>query len=376
MISEIPFTSLELQRYARHLTLPEVGLDGQHRLKQAKVLCIGAGGLGASALLYLAAAGVGTLGIVEDDRVELSNLQRQILFSTDAIGEPKAHAASSRLRALNPEIQVIPITQRLTRQNAVEMIRPYDVVLDCTDNFYTRYVINDACVFLQKPNIYASIAHFEGQCSVFSASGGPCYRCLYPVPPPQAAVPSCAEAGVIGALPGLLGSLQAMEALKLILKQGEALIGRLLRLDALTMQFNTLRISKNTSKACCTPPFTFNAVDDDCTPRCAQATIQEISVQDLQALQAKQVPFTLLDVRQPFEYAICHLGGMLIPLDKLVEQLDRLDAHQPIVIHCKHDNRSHQAAALLAQHGFQQISVLRGGILAWIEAIDPMMQRY
>lgn len=370
------FSSAELQRYARHFTLPEVGINGQKKIKNAKVLCVGVGGLGSPALLYLAAAGVGTLGLVDDDCVDISNLQRQIIFSVDDVGEKKVNVARDKLLALNPNVKINIFSQRLTKDNAFNIIDSYDIVIDCTDNFYSHYLINDACFFLQKPCVYASIACFEGQCSVFSSYLGPCYRCIFKNVPLAQLIPNCAEAGVIGALPGLLGSIQAMEAIKLILNQGNILIGRLLLVDALTMQFSELTISKNKDCPLCTHKIPFNQLvmpEISCNTR---LMYNEISVYDLQKLKKQNENFFLLDVREQFEYDICHLNGNLIPVNILSQRINMLDPNQHIIIHCKTDVRSKKAAEILYHHGFKNVSILKGGIAAWISEIDSSLKKY
>ncbi|MCX7117820.1 MAG: molybdopterin-synthase adenylyltransferase MoeB [Legionellales bacterium] len=364
------------QRYARHLVLPEIGIQGQQRLKESRVLCVGAGGLGSPALLYLAAAGVGTLGIMDDDRVELSNLQRQVLFATSDVSLKKVEAARTHLLALNPHLNIIAIDHNLTRHNAIETIEAYDLVLDCTDNFTSRYLINDACVTLNKPMVYASILRFEGQCGVFWAPKGPCYRCLYPKPPKNEGAMNCQNAGVVGALAGILGSIQAMEAIKCLLHQGEPLIGRLLLVDALSMRFKDYNIPKHPDCPLCVHKKSFDTLDRFEHHCSAVLPFQWISVQALQQLQQGDSHFLLLDVRDPYEYEICNLGGRLIPLAQLQDHLSELDANQHVIIHCKGCLRSQKAATLLIKHGFHNVSILTGGILAWMDAIDPTMNRY
>ena len=375
---KIDFSPTEFQRYARHFVLSEVGMEGQKRLKAAKVLCVGAGGLASPALLYFAAAGIGTLGIVDDDQVELSNLQRQILYTTNNIGQSKGPIARDRLLELNPHIQVTLHSQRLTRDNALTILSAYDIILDCTDNFYSRYVINDACFYLKKPDIYASILRFEGQCSIFYSPEGPCYRCLFKAPPPPELIPNCAEGGVIGALPGLLGTLQAMEAIKFILHQGTSLIGRLLMVNALTMQFRELTISKNPDCPLCAHqiPFEQLPLPEASCKETSDTTTLEITAQHLHALKQKEKNIFLLDVREPFEYEICNLGGYLIPLKELTHRFNELNPTQPIIIYCKMGSRSQKAAAILKQHGFLNVSTLKGGVLTWINEIDPCLTKY
>lgn len=371
-------TGADLQRYSRHLALSEVGIDGQKRLKNAKVLCIGAGGLASPALLYLAAAGVGTLGIVEDDQVELSNLQRQILYTTHDIGSSKAQCAQKHLNALNPDIKINLHLHRLTRENAIDILSPYDIILDCTDNFYSRYLINDACFYLNKPDVYASILRFEGQCTVFSAPNSPCYRCLFKSPPPPELMPNCAEGGVIGALPGLLGTIQAMEVIKIILGQGTSLVGRLLLVDALSMRFRELKIPSNPDCPLCVhrQPFAELELPEISCNTQDEITLTEISASDLHLLLQKDNSILLLDVRDPYEHEICNIGGQLIPLADVSQQLNELNQNQHIVVYCKMGSRSKKAAEILHKNGFIKISVLTGGILAWIDKVDPSLPRY
>lgn len=370
------FSNAERQRYARHFTLPEVGINGQKKIKSAKVLCIGVGGLGSSALLYLAAAGVGTLGLVDDDCVDISNLQRQILFSTDDLGEKKVYAARNKLLSLNSNIKINSHSERLTRDNVFNIINAYDIVIDCTDNFYSRYLINDACHSLQKPNVYASISSFEGQCTVFSSQLGPCYRCIFKNIPSTQLIPNCAEAGVIGALTGILGSIQAMEVIKLILNQGNTLIGRLLLIDSLTMQFNELAISKNEDCPVCAHKLSFDQLPMPEIGCDTQLMHNEISVHELLLLKEQDEKFFLLDVREQFEYDICHLNGNLIPVNILSQRINMLDPNQHIIIYCKAGVRSKKAAEILYNHGFKNVSILKGGIVAWIDEIDSSLIKY
>jgi sulfur-carrier protein adenylyltransferase/sulfurtransferase len=374
----------ELRRYARHLILPEVGLEGQRKLKAARVLVVGAGGLGSPLALYLAAAGVGTLGVVDFDAVDESNLQRQVLFGTSDVGRAKSEAAAERLRGLNPNVAVIPFRERLTSANALDILRDFDLVADGTDNFPTRYLINDACVLTGKPNVYAAIYRFEGQASVFSAGRGPCYRCLHPEPPPTGLVPSCAEAGVLGVLPGLLGVIQATETIKLILGSGEPLIGRLLLVDALSMTFRELKLRKNPECVVCGPrPTVTRLIDYEafCGIEAAAASDgsgrPEVSVEELSAKRKRGDSFVLLDVREPHEIAICAFpGSVRIPLGSLTENLNRLSTADEIVVYCRSGSRSAKAVALLQQAGFRKARNLAGGILAWADRIDPRMPKY
>jgi adenylyltransferase/sulfurtransferase len=375
----------EIARYSRHLIMPEVGMDGQKRLKASSVLLIGAGGLGSPLGLYLAAAGVGRIGLVDFDVVDFSNLQRQVLHGTDDVGRPKLHSARDRLRAINPEVRLDLYETRLSAANALDVLRPYDVVIDGTDNFPTRYLVNDACVLLKKPNVYGSIFRFDGQASVFHPPAGPCYRCLYPEPPPPGEVPSCAEGGVLGILPGLVGCIQATEAVKLILGRGEPLIGRLLLYDALAMRFQEFKVRRNPRCPMCGDRPTITALIDYeqfCGVRGQEAPAPaaedgSISAEELGRLvKAGQAPF-ILDVRNPEEFQICRLpGSTLLPLPELPQRLGDLDKGREMVVHCKSGARSAKAIAFLRQHGFTKLRNLKGGILAWAEKVDPSMPRY
>ncbi len=387
----------EIRRYSRHLILPEVGMEGQLKLKQARVLCVGAGGLGSPLAMYLAAAGVGTLGIVDFDVVDVSNLQRQILHSTADVGRKKLDSAAERIAAINPNINVRKFETRLTSDNALEIVREFDIVVDGTDNFATRYLVNDACVLTGKPNVYGSIFRFEGQASVFAAKDGPCYRCLYPEPPPPGMVPSCAEGGVLGILPGLVGIIQATEAIKLILGTGDSLIGRLLLVDALAMRFRELKLRKNPDCPMCGEHRTitqlidyeqFCGVRGEATPADANTAsaggpgqpatgkIGDMTPEELkQRLDAGDELF-VLDVRDPHEYQICNLGGHLIPLKDLPQRVGELDSSREIVVHCKMGGRSAKAVDFLKQAGFTNVHNLVGGINAWAERVDPKMPKY
>jgi molybdopterin/thiamine biosynthesis adenylyltransferase/rhodanese-related sulfurtransferase/molybdopterin converting factor small subunit len=377
-------TREEVQRYSRHLIMPEVGVDGQRRLKAARVLCIGAGGLGAPAAIYLAAAGVGTLGIVDFDVVDASNLHRQIIYGTDDVGRRKLDAASARLTLLNPEVNVVAHDTMLTSTNALEIFRDYDVVLDGTDNFQTRYLVNDACVLLGIPNVYGSIFRFDGQASVFAFPGGPCYRCLYPEPPPPGLVPSCAEGGVLGVLPGVIGVIQATETIKLILKAGKPLVGRLMLYDALNMQFRELKLRRDVGCPICGDHPTIKALIDydafcGITPPKASTTtsVPEIPVEELKKRLDRGDEVFVLDVREPNEFQICRIeGSTLIPLGQLPARVEELDAGREIVVHCKMGGRSAKAVALLQERGFKNVHNLTGGILAWIDRIDPSQSKY
>jgi molybdopterin/thiamine biosynthesis adenylyltransferase/rhodanese-related sulfurtransferase len=375
----------EVMRYSRHLIMPEVGMDGQLKLKQAKVLCIGTGGLGAPLGLYLAAAGVGRIGLVDFDSVDLTNLQRQILFGTSDIGRPKIEAAADRLRNLNPDIQMDQFETRLTSDNALDILKNYDIVVDGTDNFPTRYLVNDACVILGKPNVYGSIFRFEGQITIFGAPAGPCYRCLYPEPPPPGLVPSCAEGGVLGVLPGIVGAIQAAETLKLIIGKGEPLIGRLLLFDALAMRFRELKLRKNPECPVCGehPTITklidyaeFCGVRGEEAASAAQSTVPEIAPRALKARLDRGDDLFNLDVREPHEYQICNMGGHLIPLGELSRRVNELDSSREIVAHCRSGKRSAEAVEFLRSAGFRKVLNLKGGILAWSDEVDASVPKY
>jgi len=374
----------EVLRYSRHLIMPEVGMEGQLKLKAAKVLCIGTGGLGAPLGVYLAAAGVGRIGLVDFDTVDLTNLQRQILFSTSDVGRPKIEAAADRLRGLNPDIRIDTFETRLTSENALELFKNYDLIVDGTDNFPTRYLVNDACVLLGKQNVYGSIFRFEGQVTVFGAPGGPCYRCLYPEPPPPGLVPSCAEGGVLGVLPGIVGSIQAAETLKLIIGKGEPLIGRLLLFDALAMRFRELKLRKNPEcPVCGAHPTVTKLIDyaEFCGIRgeeapAPQTTVPEIAARELKARLDRGDDLFILDVREPHEYQICNLGGHLIPLGDLSRRVSELDSSREIVAHCRSGKRSAEAVEFLRKAGFRKVLNLKGGILAWSDEVDPSVPKY
>jgi sulfur-carrier protein adenylyltransferase/sulfurtransferase len=379
----------EVQRYSRHLIIPEVGVEGQQRLKNARVVCIGAGGLGSPASLYLAAAGIGTLGLVDFDVVDFSNLQRQILYSSTDVGRRKVDAAASRLSSLNPEVRIVPHETPLTSANALDILKDYDVVVDGADNFPARYLVNDACVLLGKPNAYGSIFRFDGQASVFATKGGPCYRCLYPEPPPPGLVPSCAEGGVLGVLPGIIGTIQATEAIKLILGIGTTLAGRLLLLDALSMEFRTMKLRRDPACPVCGDHPTVTALIDYqqfCgIPAATGATaaapaVPEIGVEALKSAIDRHERLWILDVREPREFEICRIpGSTLIPLGELPKRLAEIpqgaDAPE-IVVHCKMGGRSAKAVALLRDHGITNARNLTGGILAWIDRVDPTLPKY
>src|ERR1043166_936030 len=362
-VAPVSLNNDEILRYSRHLIMPEVGMEGQLKLKAAKVLCIGAGGLGSPLALYLGAAGIGTLAIVNFDVVDYTNLQRQIIHTTADVGRPKLDSAAEKLKAMNPFLNIRKFEIRLSSDNALELFEPFDIIVDGTDNFPTRYLVNDACVLTGKPNVYGSIFRFEGQASVFATEQGPCYRCLYPEPPPPGLVPSCAEGGVLGILPGLVGVIQATEAIKLILGKGEPLIGRLLLVDALGMKFRELRLRKNPEcPACGTRTITklidyeqFCGIRGQEAPAKPGAGIPEIPVEELKRrIDAGNPPF-ILDVREPHEYQICNLGGKLIPLGELPKRYQELDPEREMVVHCKMGGRSAKAVDFLQKAGFKHV---------------------
>src|SRR5437899_771817 len=370
----------ELQRYSRHLIMPEVTADGQRRLKAARVLCIGAGGLGSPAALYLAAVGVGTIGIVDFDNVDLSNLQRQILHGTKDVGRSKLESAGDRLRDINPEIELELHQCRFSSENASQIVSKYDVVVDGSDNFATRYLSNDVCVFERKPNVYGSIFRFEGQTTVFAPHlRGPCYRCLFPEPPPPESVPNCAQAGVLGVLPGIIGMLQTIETIKLIVGIGEPLIGRLVHFDALKVTFRELKLRRDPQcPVCGENPTIFAPIDYDqfCGAR-DDASVPEMSVQELKGKMDARDAFELIDVREPFEFEIARIdGAKLIPLGEILERAEELDREQTLIVHCHSGGRSAQAVRLLKQRGFAKVCNLEGGIDAWSDFIDPTVPKY
>jgi adenylyltransferase/sulfurtransferase len=379
-------TTDDLSRYSRHLILPEVGMEGQRRLKSAKVLCVGTGGLGSPLAFYLAAAGIGTLGLVDFDVVDSSNLQRQIIHSTKDIGRKKLDSAAEKLTALNPALNVVKHETMLSSANALEILKDYDVVADGTDNFPTRYLVNDACVLLGKPNVYGSIFRFEGQASVFATEEGPCYRCLYPEPPPPGLVPSCAEGGVLGILPGLVGVMQATEVIKLILGKGEPLIGRLLLVDALNMRFRELKLRKNPEcPVCGTNPTVTELIDYQqfcgMVPETPQESsvkngIPQITVKELKRRIDAGEDVQLIDVREPYEYQIAQIGGKLIPQNDVPQRLGEIDREREVVVHCRSGARSQRIAEFLKQSGYPRVANVAGGILAWSDEIDPRVQKY
>lgn len=382
----------ELLRYARHLALPQVGLAGQQLLKEARVLCVGAGGLGSPLAMYLAAAGVGTLGLVDFDVVDETNLQRQLLHGTSDVGRPKLQSAAETLREVNPHVRVVGHETRLTSDNALELVSAYDIVVDGTDNFPTRYLVNDACVMAGKPNVYGSIFRWEGQVSVFAVEGGPCYRCLFREPPPPGLVPNCAEGGVLGVLPGIIGSMQAMETVKLILGVGESLVGRLLIFDALTMEWREVRLRRNPDcPVCGDSPTQTELIDYEVfcglkpDPRGggegATATVgpevPELAPAEVAERLAGDDPPYLLDVREPWEWWVSSLearGAELIPLGELEGRLDEVPRDRPIVVVCRSGERSRTAASRLLAAGFRDVANLTGGLQAWAREVDPSMR--
>ena len=376
----------EIRRYSRHLILPEVGLAGQKRIRATSVLCIGAGGLGSPIAMYLAAAGVGKLGILDFDSVDFSNLQRQIIHGTADVGRPKTESAKETIASINPNVEVVIHATRITSENALDIIRPYDIVVDGTDNFPTRYLTNDACVLLKKPNIYGSIFRFEGQASVFAPHlGGPCYRCLYPEPPPPGMVPSCAEGGVLGVLPGIIGTIQATEILKLALGKGSSLVGRLLLFNALDMKFRELKLRRDPECPICGDKPTITELIDyemfcGITPEPAESSANpdEVTVQDMKrALTEKNAGIQVIDVREPDEYQIAHVDGVpLYPLSTLQQRFTELDPNQQYYIHCKSGVRSLRALEFLREQGFKYVKSVKGGINAWADEIDQNVPKY
>jgi len=374
----------EIRRYSRHLILPEVGLAGQKKIKGTSVLCIGAGGLGSPIAMYLAAAGIGKLGIVDFDTVDYSNLQRQILHTDADVGQSKAQSAKETIHGINPNCEVVLHNTRITGENAFDLIRPYDIVVDGTDNFPTRYLTNDACVFLKKPNIYGSIFRFEGQASVFAPHlGGPCYRCLYPEPPPPGMVPSCAEGGVLGVLPGIIGCIQATEILKLAIGKGSSLVGRLVLFNALDMKFRELKLRRDPEcPVCGEHPSIKELIDYEMfcgiQPGTTTESPDEVTVQDMKkALDDPNLGIKVVDVREPFEYEIAHIDGVpLLPMSQLRQRFTELDPNQQYYLLCKVGARSHQAAEFLREQGFKYVKNVRDGINAWSEEIDRSVPRY
>jgi adenylyltransferase/sulfurtransferase len=386
--TEVTLDSAQVQRYARHLIMPEVAMQGQKRMKAARVLCIGTGGLGSPLSLYLAAAGVGTLGLADFDVVDVSNLQRQIIHFTGDVGRSKIESAREKLEALNPDLKVIAHEQTIDSSNALELFADYDVIVDGTDNFPTRYLVNDACVLLGKPNVYGSIFRFDGQSTVFFPPHGPCYRCLYPEPPPPDLVPNCAEGGVLGILPGLIGVVQATETVKLILGKGRPLMGRLLLYDALDMTFREMKVRKNAKCPICGPNPTIRELIDyqqfcglnssaDHAPSGQAGAIDAVSALELKALIDRGSETVVLDVRNPEEIAICRIAGSkVIPLPELAERLSELPQDASYVVHCKSGVRSAKAIGVMQAAGFTRLKNLTGGILAWIKDVDPSLPSY
>jgi molybdopterin/thiamine biosynthesis adenylyltransferase/rhodanese-related sulfurtransferase len=381
---QLSLTNEEILRYSRHLIMPEVGMEGQLKLKAAKVLLIGTGGLGAPLGLYLTAAGVGNIGLVDFDVVDFTNLQRQVTFGTTDVGKPKTEAARARLGNLNPDVHITTYEMKLTSENALELFQDYDIIVDGTDNFPTRYLVNDACILLGKPNVYGSIFRFEGQVTIFGMPDGPCYRCLYPEPPPPGLVPSCAEGGVLGVLPGIIGSLQAMETIKLIIGRGEPLVGRLLLFDALAPKFRELKLRKNSHCPMCGAHRKIHQLIDYnefCGIRGEEEPEMDLNVPEITARELKQRldqgdQLFILDVREPHEYQICNLKGHLIPLGELPRRVHELDSSHEIIAHCRSGKRSAQAVDFLRRAGFRKVQNLRGGILSWSTEVDPSVPRY
>ncbi len=376
---EVELSNEEIARYSRHLIMPEVALDGQKQLKQARVLTIGAGGLGSPLAMYLAAAGIGTIGIVDFDVVDASNLQRQIIHGTSDLGRPKLESARERIEDINPNVEVETFREPLSSENALEIFEDFDVIVDGTDNFPTRYLVNDASVLTGKPNVYGSIFRFEGQASVFYAEEGPCYRCLYPEPPPPGLVPSCAEGGVLGILPGAIGTIQATETVKLILGIGEPLIGRLLLYDALGMRFREMKLRKDPGcPVCGENPTVTELIDyqEFCGIPQASAQAEEVPEITVREVKERLGKLSVLDVREPHEYEVANIGARLIPLGELPERLVELDRDETLAVHCKTGGRSARAVKLLREAGFQNVYNVKGGITAWSEEIDPSVPKY
>ncbi len=373
-------THAEVERYSRQLVLPEIGQKGQQRLKESRVVLIGAGGLGIPASVYLAAAGVGTIGIVDDDTVEKSNLHRQTIYTEGDVGSAKAKVAGEKLRGVNPYVKVVSHKTKLTSANALELLKDYEIVVDCTDNFPARYLINDACVFLKKPDVYASIFRFDGQASVFDASNGPCYRCLFPEPPPADSVQDCAVAGVLGVLPGIMGGIQAAQAINLLVGNGKSLVGRLLLFNATDMSFSELRIAKNTDcPVCGRSPSVTELIDYEefCGTKAKEREVEEVSPIELKKMLDSGGQIHLLDVREPFEYQLSHIeGSRLIPLGELERRIGELNRNDEMVVYCHVGVRSARAVELLDSRGFKHARNLNGGIRAWSEEVDPSLPVY
>ncbi len=377
----VAFSKEELSRYSRHLIMPDVDMAGQRRLKASRVLCIGAGGLGSPAALYLAAAGVGTLGLIDPDHVDLSNLQRQILHATVDVGRPKLESARDRILAANPNVKVQLHKGRFAGDNAMEIVADYDVIVDGSDNFPTRYLSNDVCVWAHKPNIYGSVFRFDGQSTIFAPHlGGPCYRCLFPEPPPPGTVPNCAQAGVLGVLPGVIGTIQALEAIKLIIGVGDSLVGRLLHFDALALKFREFKLRRDPKcPVCGEQPAIFEPIDyEQFCGATTTSTVPAISVQELKRKIDARETLELIDVREPFEYEIGKIdGAKLIPLGDLPDRVNEIKRNgNAVVVHCHTGVRSAQAVEFLQRSGFSDVFNLEGGIAAWSEEIDPTVQKY
>jgi len=386
-LADVHFSNDEIARYSRHLIMPEVTLEGQKKLKAASILCIGAGGLGSPIALYLAAAGVGRIGLVDPDVVDFSNLQRQILHGTDDVGRKKLNSARDRVKAVNPNVQIDLHDCIFQSENARKLVEAYDIVIDGTDNFPTRYLSNDVCVLTKRPNIYGSIFRFDGQCTVFAPHlGGPCYRCMFPEPPPPGMVPSCAEGGVLGVLPGVIGVIQAIEAIKLIIGIGDPLIGRLVSFDALKMRFREFKVRKDPNCPICgANPTIHDLIDYDqfCGIPQADAEAEKemdvptITAPELKAKMDRKEPFVLVDVREPYEYEICRIpGSKLIPVGELPARLSELDTADEIVLQCKSGARSARALHILQEAGFRKLANLQGGITAWADQVDPAVPKY
>lgn len=377
-MSGLALTEAEAKRYSRHLVLPEIGAEGQSKLKASSVLVVGVGGLGVPAAVQLASAGVGRLGLIDGDVVEASNLQRQFIFTEADVGRKKVEVAGERLRQINPNVHVAPYDVKLDSGNALDFIGDYDIVIDATDNLPARYLISDACVLLSKPDVYASAQAFDGQVSVFYPPFGPCYRCLYPHPPPPESVKSCEDTGVMSAVPAVLGTLQAVQAMDFILQKGSALVGRLLVFNALESSFDEVRIKKSQSCAACGPdPTVTSLVDYEEFCGARQHSEIDVTPAELKAILAGGAQVTLLDVREPYEHSICHLdGSVLIPLGSLVRGVQQLDRSRPLVAYCHTGVRSRSAAEFLRQAGFANVRNLKGGIDAWAEEVEPSMPRY
>jgi adenylyltransferase/sulfurtransferase len=383
---EVTLSKDEILRYSRHLIIPEVGVEGQKKLKAASVLLVGTGGLGAPLGLYLAAAGIGRIGLVDFDTVDFTNLQRQVIHFTSDVGRKKLDSAAEKMLAINPHLKITRHEVALSSENALDILKDYDLVVDGTDNFPTRYLVNDACVLLGKPNVYGSIFRFEGQATIFAYQGGPCYRCLYPEPPPPGLVPSCAEGGVLGILPGTIGLIQATEAVKLILGIGESLVGRLMLYDALGMRFRELKLRKNPECPVCGehPTVTklidyqqFCGIPQQAPKQESKVTEGEIEVKEVKEKLDRGDNFVLIDVREPHEYQICNIpGAKLIPLGEVPKRLDELDKTADIVIHCKSGMRSARACGILKAAGFEHVRNMKGGILAWSDQVDPSVPKY